>query len=662
MTWLNDGRQIASGGDDQIVRIWFLDSAQSELLPVKDLRGHIGPVSALDTVPTAALQIISGSSDGTVRLWNVEDGQSVRQVQQGGPVSALAVRRDGKRFASAGLNHVAKLWDAAEGKQIAELKGDWQEHEYVADRERFLAFAKSEVDFQKATLKGAETNQTAVAQRVKKAADAIESAEKALAEKQKRVEESREAKAAIEKTLEQVKADLGKATESFGATERAAKDAETRAKSIKESPAETNEAIESAAREAAAKAKAAAEAKAAFDKLAAEIQEKQKQTGEKLKAAAKTLEDVEKELQKAERTKSNATTELELANPASEKASQAVEKAKTAILKAESEQKDAETELGAAKKLAAESEQPIRSLAFSPDNLTLATAGDDRTVHTWSADNGVGFDTLNGHQGVVFAVAFTSDANPISGAADRSLIFWESRAPWKLERTIGTGDASSPIVDRVNALKFSPDGKRLATGGGEPTRGGEILIWEAANGSLLQALTNIHSDAVFGLDFTRDGKYLASSAADKFVKVVELDTGRVVKQFEGHTHHVLGVSWKQDGRTLASSGADNVIKIWDFVSGDRKKNITGSDKEVTSICFVGYTDQALVASGDSKVRLIKDDGTEVRSFAGAADFVHSAATTPDGRVVVAGGQDGVLRVWNGTDGQLLASFPPPATK
>src|SRR2546422_3016831 len=82
----------------------------------------------------------------------------------------------------------------------------------------------------------------------------------------------------------------------------------------------------------------------------------------------------------------------------------------------------------------------------------------------------------------------------------------------------------------------------------------------------------------------------------------------------------------------------------------------------TSISFVGYSDQALVTSGDSKVRLVKEDGNEVRSFAGATDFVHSAAATPDGRIVVAGSQDGVLRVWNGTNGELIASFPSPSLK
>jgi len=47
---------------------------------------------------------------------------------------------------------------------------------------------------------------------------------------------------------------------------------------------------------------------------------------------------------------------------------------------------------------------------------------------------------------------------------------------------------------------------------------------------------------------------------------------------------------------------------------------------------------------------------DVRSFTGAADFLHSAAVTPDGKVIVAGGQDGVLRVWDGATPEPKASF------
>jgi WD40 repeat protein len=327
-----------------------------------------------------------------------------------------------------------------------------------------------------------------------------------------------------------------------------------------------------------------------------------------------------------------------------------------------------------AKKAASDSEKPIRSLAFSPDNLVLATAGDDGKVHTWSAESGGAFETLPTPGAAGPGDGRTPDANPgsfsiafagastLAAGSSQGLTVWDLSSAWKLERTLGTAGPDSPFVDRVNALRFSPDGKLLATGGGEPSRSGEIILWNIDDGKKEKEFSNAHSDTVLALDFSPDGKYLASGGADRFVKVTELASGKVAKSFEGHLHHVLGVGWKRDGRTLASSGADNVVKVWDFVTGERKKNIEGFNKEVTSVAFIDATDQALASSGDNQVRLVRENGDSVRTFSGETDYVYSAMATPDGKIVVAGGQDSMLRVWNGLDGKTLMNFPPPETK
>jgi WD40 repeat protein len=129
-----------------------------------------------------------------------------------------------------------------------------------------------------------------------------------------------------------------------------------------------------------------------------------------------------------------------------------------------------------------------------------------------------------------------------------------------------------------------------------------------------------------------------------------------VRSLEGHTHHVLGVSWSADGRTLATGGADGIVKVWDFATGDRKKNIEGYEKEVTAVRFVGATASVLTSSGDNRVRLVALDGKEVRAFPGVTDFMQSAAISANGKLVVAGGQDSILRVWNGADGKPVGVF------
>ncbi len=102
VAWVAEGRQIASGGADYLIRIWYVDLPKKELAALKEIKGHEGPVTSLATIPPNGAQLISGSGDGTIRQWNLEDSQVIRKMKHGGPVAAVAVSNDGKRFGSAG--------------------------------------------------------------------------------------------------------------------------------------------------------------------------------------------------------------------------------------------------------------------------------------------------------------------------------------------------------------------------------------------------------------------------------------------------------------------------------------------------------------------------------------------------------------------------------
>src|SRR5207244_3988707 len=92
VSWIAEGRQLATGGDDQLIRIWqFPGPEKKELIAIKELKGHEGPVTSLATVAPSGQEIISGSTDGSVRQWNIERGEVVRQMDHGGPVAAVAV-------------------------------------------------------------------------------------------------------------------------------------------------------------------------------------------------------------------------------------------------------------------------------------------------------------------------------------------------------------------------------------------------------------------------------------------------------------------------------------------------------------------------------------------------------------------------------------------
>jgi WD40 repeat protein len=83
-------------------------------------------------------------------------------------------------------------------------------------------------------------------------------------------------------------------------------------------------------------------------------------------------------------------------------------------------------------------------------------------------------------------------------------------------------------------------------------------------------------------------------------------------------------------------------------------------KEVTSVNYVGDGDTLVASGGDNRVRFINaGNGQNQRDFGGTADYMYCAAASADGKTVIAGGLDSVLRIWN-DQGQEQAKFTPPA--
>lgn len=391
------------------------------------------------------------------------------------------------------------------------------------------------------------------------------------------------------------------------------KDAETKAKAQSDAETETKKAADALA----------GQPKDKPDEALAKKLEDARAKAEKAATDAKTATQV---LQRVEATLAESAKEIEFLK-------QEITRTKTALAKLKAEADASKTTVETVKAAQADAVKAhetalpqLVSLSFSTDGLELQGRTGDGKSLAWSSFTGW----------------------PMEPGATRDL--------WTLERTLGSGDGKSPISDRVTSLAFSPDGLGLAVGSGEPSRSGDITLWDPLAGKLQRAFPEMHLDTVLSLAFSPDGKQLASGGADKAVRVLDPGTGKVTKVFEGHTHHVLGLDWRADGRMLASAGADNGVKIWDWTIRDRRKDATGWDKEVTALRYLGGSDVFVTTSGDAKVRLLNCDGAEVKVLPGAGDFMNAVAASHSGEWIVAGGQDGTLRVWQVSSGKQVAEL------
>ncbi len=615
---IGQGGQVASGSADGVIRIWpsLCDSTVADsLAPVREIHAHRLALTSLASVDVDGKQLLSGGEDGTVRHWNWAKGEQIQQLDHGAPVTAVAASADGLRFASAGLDSVARLWSSAGGKLLAEMKGDPRLRRRLASLGRALVVANQSI----------------------RVMDRLHTVARESWEEKSEASGSAAAKQA-------------KAERVFARKERSALSAVA--------------AREAAERQSSALAKRLAEQKEAAPTLDEKADNQSAAGGRDAlaKADVKTKARVlrlislaEKTIQKARdarKAMAAAADEAEATLQLAQKAAADLTEAQTTLAGAEAVLEEVKADLSTVRKASDASEKPIRSLVFSLDSGRLVMGGDDHLIHIWDSEGGQARDTLEGAGAVVRVLTFSPDGDLLSGSDNNRTVLWDSDPPWSLRNTIGSVDDAEQLSGRVSALAFSPDGQLLATGSGEPSRSGEVKLWDPSQGKLVRNLADAHSDTVFGLEFSPDGKYLASASADRLVKVFDTVEGSVVRVFEGHTHHVLDVAWRADGHLLASCGADNVVKLWDFETGEQRETIAGFEKEITSISFLETGDDLLTSSGDGLVRLGE------RQFRGGQDFLYTSASSADGQTIIAGGQDGVLRVWH-SDGTLLHRLGPP---
>jgi WD40 repeat protein len=704
-------------GEKQLYVLSATADSKSQLWPLvagKKLAGHAAAIVGIS--PAAEGQFASASAEGVVKVWDINGGNAVRDFNHGGPITGLVIRADGKRVITAGANNVSKLFNV-ETNQAVEMRGDLSA-KYNADKSaRTLALAKRHVDLAKKDLDEATKRKTAEEENAKKAAETVktadaeakaktEAAKQPIADKEaadKALVDATAAKTAAETAKTKADADQKAATEAFtvatqkrDAANKAATDAQAaltaatqklaaakQAAAADATNAGLAEAVKVAEKEVAdaeAKNKTATDEKAVMEKAFADSDAAKKAADVAKTAADQTfntanttftqatqkVQQLTAPYQKAVDERNVATRNFEAATRSVERSvvsvktsTEALPMFDAAVKAAEAKAVASETAAKDAATAATMSEKPYKTIALSPDGKTVAMAGDAMAVYTFDTDTGAAIEAQRGHAAVVTSVAFTADGNLVSTAADKSAIVWATNAEWKLERTIGSPDATSPIADRVTAIDFSPDGALVATGSGEPSRSGELKIWNVADGALKTEIKEPHSDTIYDVAFSPNGQYIATCGADRFMKVFDLTTSKLHRSYEGHTHHVLGVAWRADGRVLASGGADNVIKVWNFLTGDQLRTIQGFGKEVTSVTFAGDGDAIAASSGDKSVRLKNaENGGDMRNFPAAADFVYAVGASGDGKIVVAGGADGVVLVWN-DQGQPIATFAPP---
>ncbi len=194
----------------------------------------------------------------------------------------------------------------------------------------------------------------------------------------------------------------------------------------------------------------------------------------------------------------------------------------------------------------------VYGLAISPDGRTIATSSYDKLIKLWDAATGKEIRTLKDHIDSIYALDFTPDGKRlVSGAADRSIKVWN----------VETGErlfTMSEPTDGINSLAVSPDGKWIAAAGQDKT----VRVWALGDkGATLTTSMIAHEDAILRVVWSRDGKRLLTSSADRSLKLFKASDLSELKTFAKQPDWAYGLEFSPDGAKVAVGRMNGTLSI-----------------------------------------------------------------------------------------------------
>jgi eukaryotic-like serine/threonine-protein kinase len=304
----------------------------------------------------------------------------------------------------------------------------------------------------------------------------------------------------------------------------------------------------------------------------------------------------------------------------------------------------------------------VYHVEFSPRGNLLASAGKDGTVLIWETSGWQLVQRIVAAETEVNVAAFSPDGEAIATVDDDGILkLWDvTTGHCRLEKLAHKGEAG--------VARFTRDGQRIVTGG---RKDGLVKVWDRASGAMLDSFRAANRDvenaalspdgtmlatvgdkgvdlwtwpgrapiislgpAGYGVTFSHNGRMLATDhSKDKSVRIWELPSGRLIREFPGHTECLTSVAFSTDDQTIVSASDDATIRAWDVSTGVAKAVHQGRSGKIWNLALSPDGQTIASAGADGEVKLW-DVEIAHRGFGLPIGYPWGFVFAPDSRSVV----------------------------
>ena len=303
----------------------------------------------------------------------------------------------------------------------------------------------------------------------------------------------------------------------------------------------------------------------------------------------------------------------------------------------------------------------INSVAFSSDGRLLLTGSGyesykDNSVRLWNAETGEEVRRFEGNSTLQLSVRFSTDGRFIEteGGAYDALVgkigggggailgpafLWDLSTGQQLRRVSGG-------LLNMTCAAYSPDGRFVLTGSWEIAQ-----LWDAATGEEIQRFGR-HSNWVRDVAFSRDGRLVLTGSSDGTARLWDAITGEELQRFTGHSDVVETVALSPDGGLVATGSYDRTVRVWDANNGKELHRLEG----LPPVAFSPDGRLLITNSASGAVLWDPTTGNEVRRLAKPHSSIDACAFSADGRWVLTGCADHIVRLWETASGKEVRQF------